>query len=178
MRRLLGSLALLAASAGAFAQSTAQAPDDVYANLMGWAEKLSGYPAPEVAPVVVFKPQSFFDANACGGHHCHVWGWYPDTGKNIVYVHESARAAIADGSDPRSVVHEFTHYLQAVHRKFAPYPCSQALALEREAYAVQSAYINAYGRLIPVGVSMQTVSCGGMASAGKADSLTPTPPAP
>ena len=148
--------------------------DDVYAGLLGWAEKLSGYPAPATAPVVEFKPQSFFDTNACGGRHCHVWGWYPDTGRNVVYIHEAARAAIADASDPQGVlaasivVHEFTHYLQAVHRNFAPYPCSQAIALEREAYAVQSAYINAYGRLIPVGVSMQTASCGGMASASKA----------
>jgi len=154
--------------------ATRQPQDDVYAGLLGWAEKLSGYPAPDVAPVVEFKPQSFFDANACGGHHCHVWGWYPDTGRNVVYVHESARAAIADASDPQGVlaasivVHEFTHYLQAVHRKFEPYPCTQAIALEREAYAVQNAYINAYGRLIPVGVSMQTASCGGMASAVKA----------
>jgi hypothetical protein len=161
---------MLAAAQCAVAQSQDSAQDDVYAGLLGWAEKLSGYPAPGVAPVVEFEPQSFFDANACGGHHCHVWGWYPDTGRNVVYVHESARAAIADASDPQGVlaasivVHEFTHYLQAVHRNFASYPCSQAIALEREAYAVQNAYINAYGRLIPVGVSMQTANCAGRAS--------------
>jgi len=169
------ALVLLGACHAACAEAASrESQDDVYAGLLGWAEKLSGYPAPDVAPVVEFKPQSFFDANACGGHHCHVWGWYPDTGRNVVYVHESARAAIADASDPQGVlaasivVHEFTHYLQAVHRKFEPYPCTQAIALEREAYAVQNAYINAYGRLIPVGVSMQTASCGGMASAVKA----------
>ncbi len=176
MRRILVTVAvlLLAASQSVAAQAKSSAPDETYAGLLGWAEKLSGYPAPAVMPVVVFEPQSFFEANACGGRHCHVWGWYPDTGRNVVYVHESARAAIADASDPRGVlaasivVHEFTHYLQAVHRNYAHYPCSQAIALEREAYAVQNAYINAYGRLIPVGVSMQTASCGGRASEGDA----------
>ncbi len=169
---MVAAIAFAGACHAAFADVAPQrSQDDVYAGLLGWAEKLSGYPAPAQAPIVQFEPQSFFDKNACGGRHCHVWGWYPDTGKNVVYVHEAARAAIADASDPRGVlaasivVHEFTHYLQAVHRGFKPYPCSQAVALEREAYAVQNAYINAYGRLIPVGVSMQTVSCGGMASA-------------
>jgi hypothetical protein len=176
--RFLATLVtLIAFSGSAHAQATLS-QDDVYAGLLGWAEKLSGYPAPATMPVVEFKPQSFFDANACGGHHCHVWGWYPDTGRNVVYVHEAARAAIADASDPQGVlaasivVHEFTHYLQAVHRNFAPYPCSQAIALEREAYAVQNAYINAYGRMIPVGVAMQTASCGGNASA-KPETLAP-----
>ena len=174
MKRLLATTALvLAASRGADAQVPTTGQDDVYAGLLGWAEKLSGYPAPAVAPVVQFESQAFFDANACGGRHCHVWGWYPDTGRNVVYVHEAARAAIADASDPQGVlaasivVHEFTHYLQAVRRGFAHYPCSQAIVLEREAYAVQNAYINAYGRLIPVGVSMQTVTCAGRASEGK-----------
>lgn len=44
-----------------------------------------------------------FDEHACGGHPCHVWGWYPNTGKNVVYVHERVRDLLKDGSDPRSV---------------------------------------------------------------------------
>jgi hypothetical protein len=55
-------------------------------------------------PVVQYVPQRFFDEHACGGHHCHVWGWYPNTGKNVVYVHEKVRDLLSDGSDPRSVL--------------------------------------------------------------------------
>ena len=96
-------------------------------------------------------PQSFFNEHACGGKDCRVWGWYPNTGGHVVYVHEAARSLIPDGSDPRSllaasiVVHEFTHYLQAASRGSARYGCSEALVLEREAYNVQNAYIIAYG---------------------------------
>ena len=115
-------------------------------------------------------PQAFFNANACRGKRCRVWGWYPNTGGNVVYVHEAARALIEDSSDPRSllaasiVVHEFTHYLQAANRSFAKYGCAQALELEREAYNVQNAYIVAYGRYMQIGISMQNSGCEGSAS--------------
>jgi hypothetical protein len=88
----------------------------------------------------------------------------------VVYVHEAARELIEDGSDPGSllaasiIVHEFTHFLQAADRGFARYSCEQALELEREAYKVQNAYIVAYGRYMPVGVSMHNAGCVGNAS--------------
>jgi hypothetical protein len=88
----------------------------------------------------------------------------------VVYVHEAVRDLIADGSDPRSllaasiIVHEFTHYLQAAKRHFAPYRCDEAIELEREAYGVQNAYIVSYGRYLPVGVSIHNSGCGGSAS--------------
>src|SRR6266446_505441 len=71
---------------------------DDYDALLSWAAKLSGNQVPAVAPVVVFVPQAFFDERACGGHTCRVWGWYPNDGANLVYVHERARDLIADGS--------------------------------------------------------------------------------
>ncbi len=88
----------------------------------------------------------------------------------MVYVHEAARELIEDGSDPRSllaasiIVHEFTHFLQSANRGFARYSCEEALELEHEAYKVQNAYIVAYGRYIPVGVSMHNAGCVGNAS--------------
>ena len=145
--------------------------DDTYTALLGWAIKLSGYPRPAVAPRVRFVSQEFFNENACHHKECHVWGWYPNTGGHTVYVHEAIRALIADGSDDKGllaasiIVHEFTHYLQAAKRQFAPYRCEQALQLEREAYGVQTAYIVAYGRYMPIGVSMHMASCEGSASA-------------
>jgi len=157
--------------AGSVHAATAPSPEDeTYSALLGWAIKLSGYPPPEVTPRVRFVSQEFFNENACDHKKCHVWGWYPNTGGHTVYVHEAIRALIADASDDQSllsasiIVHEFTHYLQAANRHFAPYRCEQALQLEREAYGVQNAYIVAYGRYMPVGLSMHTASCEGSAS--------------
>jgi len=138
---------------------------DVSASLFSWAIKLSGYPRPAAAPVIEFVSQTFLDANACGGRRCHVWGWYPNTGKAVVYVHEGVRGLIKDGSDPRSllaasiVVHEFTHFLQAAQRGFAAYGCASALQLEREAYNVQNAYLAAYGSYERAGISMHNAGC-------------------
>ena len=162
---------LIALFSSSAASSPPSAPEaELYDGLLGWAVKLSGYQRPATAPTVEFVPQSFFNANACGGKECRVWGWYPNTGGHVVYVHEAARALIEDSSDERSllaasiVVHEFTHYLQAASRDFARYGCAQALGLEREAYNVQNAYIIAYGRYMQVGISMRNAGCQGSAS--------------
>jgi hypothetical protein len=115
-------------------------------------------------------PQEFFNENACHDRECRVWGWYPNTGHDVVYVHEAVRELMADGSDRRSllaasiIVHEFTHYLQAANRGFAAYRCEESIELEREAYGVQNAYIVSYGRYWQVGVSMHNAGCGGSAS--------------
>lgn len=168
--RLLTLLLALFVSLPAFAVTPTASQQDLYAGLMDWAVRLSKYPAATTMPTVRYVPQQFFDDNACGGHPCRVWGWYPNTGKNVVYVNEKARDLLNDGSDPRSllaasiVVHEFVHYLQAVSRRFAPYDCNQAMQLEREAYQAQNAYLASYGRFTPVGASMHTANCTGSAS--------------
>jgi hypothetical protein len=165
--------------APAFAQATHDS--DLYGGLLNWAATLSGYPHPDKEPTVEFVPQAFFNRYACNDRPCRVWGWYPNTGHTTVYVHEAARTMIDDGSDPRGllaasiVVHEYVHYLQAVHRGFAPYECEEALALEREAYAVQGAFIATYGRFIRVGTSMHTVNCAGGASESPLPGETPLP---
>jgi hypothetical protein len=166
-------------TAPAFSSQSAAREDELFAGLMSWAVRLSSYPAPDKLPTVEFVPQAFFDDQACHGKHCHVWGWYPNTGQDVVYVHEELRPLLADDSNPRSllaasvVVHEFAHYLQAASRGFAPYSCEQALELEREAYKLQSAYIVSYGRYLPVGVSMHGANCAGSANDEVTD--TPTP---
>jgi hypothetical protein len=163
--RFLLSIVLSLSFAAAHAAPPTSEEADTYAGLLNWAIKLSGYVRPATSPVIEFVPQAFFEANACGGRQCRVWGWYPNAGKPVIYVHESARALIEDNEDPRSllaasiIVHEFTHFLQAASRGFAQYTCPDALALEREAYSVQKAYILAYGRYMPVGVSMHNAGC-------------------
>lgn len=170
MRFFLSLVIGLLVSASADTSPPSPQEGDLYAGLLHWAVKLSGYPQPSTPPTIEFVSQEFFNDNACGGRQCRVWGWYPNTGKNVVFVHEAARELIEDGSDPRSllaasiIVHEFTHYLQAVSRGFARYECNDALALEHEAYTVQNAYLVAYGRYMQVGLSMHNAGCAGSAS--------------
>ena len=170
MRFFLPAIIVLLFSTAAHSATPSPQEADLYAGLLNWAVKLSGYPQPATPPAVEFVSQEFFNDHACGGKRCRVWGWYPNTGKKVVYVHESARVLVEDGSDPRSllaasiIVHEFTHYLQAVNRGFAPYKCNEALELEHEAYSVQNAYLVAYGRYMQVGLSMHNAGCTGSAS--------------
>jgi hypothetical protein len=169
VRAFLSAFIVVLFSTSAYSSPPSPQEADLYAGLLGWAVELSGYPQPAMPPTVEFVPQEFFNEHACGGRECRVWGWYPNTGENVVYVHESARELVDDSSDPRSllaasiIVHEFTHYLQAVNRGFARYECNEALELEHEAYTVQSAYLAAYGRYMQVGLSMHNAGCAGTA---------------
>jgi hypothetical protein len=171
-RACLPSFIVLLFSTSAHSSPPSPKEADLYAGLLGWAVELSGYRQPATPPVVEFVSQEFFNEHACGGRRCRVWGWYPNTGQNVIYVHEAARELVDDSSDPRSllaasiIVHEFTHYLQAANRGFARYQCAEALELEHEAYAVQNAYLAAYGRYMQIGLSMHNAGCAG--SAGQA----------
>jgi hypothetical protein len=143
VRAHLSLLIVLAFSTTAYSSPPSPQEADLYAGLFSWAVKLSGYRQTPTPPTVEFVPQEFFNEHACGGRQCHVWGWYPNTGENVIYVHEAVRELVEDGSDQKSllaasiIVHEFTHYLQAANRGFARYECNESLELEREAYAVQ-----------------------------------------
>jgi hypothetical protein len=145
--------------------------DELYSILLSWAVTLSGYPAPAEAPQVVRVPHSFFVENACAGHECQVWGWY--AGGKMLYV--DSRLDPANNLLGASVVvHEMTHYLQAqagkLERRTAAasagatkamfVDCELTIDLEREAYAVQQAYLISYGVYQPIGVSMHSVGCG------------------
>ena len=169
MRAFWSSIVLVLFSASAHSASPSPQEAELYAGLLSWAVKLSGYRQPATPPTVEFVSQEFFNEHACGGRRCHVWGWYPNTGKNVIYVHEAVRELVEDGSDPKSllaasiIVHEFTHYLQAANRGFARYECNEALELEHEAYTVQNAYLVAYGRYLQVGLSMHNAGCTGTA---------------
>jgi hypothetical protein len=150
-----------------YANARTPADTEMEQILLSWALKLTGRSSPVTAPVVEYVPHQYFVENACGGNECKVWGWYPNTGGNTIYVDERFHEILFDGSDGRSllgasiIVHEMVHYIQAVDRDFAKYQCADAIALEREAYSVQRAYIYAYGRYLPVGVSMHNAGCEG-----------------
>ena len=144
--------------------------DELFSALLGWAVALSGYPAPADPPQVARVPHEFFVRNACGGRECKVWGWY--AGTNVLYIDARLDPA-TDLLASSVVVHEMTHYLQAKagkleHRAAAALgesgaalvDCELTIELEREAYAVQQAYLVHYGTYRPIGVSMHAVGCG------------------
>lgn len=141
---------------------------DIYAALLSWAVTLSGFAPPVERPVVVEVPHSFFVEHACAGKECKVYGWYAG-GRNL-YIDESLDPA--DNLLASSiVVHEMVHYLQGTSRNgglprggaaFSESPnCDDAIKMERQAYGVQRKYLESYGSIQPVGVSMMRVGCEG-----------------
>lgn len=140
----------------------------LYAALLSWAVNLSGLPAPAAPPVVVTKPHQFFVDNACGGKECRVYGWY--AGGRELYIDEKMNPE-ADLVSASVVVHEMVHYLQGASRHggipaggaaYTDKPgCEAAIDMERQAYAVQREYLQRYGSIEQVGVSMGRVSCSG-----------------
>jgi hypothetical protein len=150
---------------------TEAAMDELFSALLSWAVVLSGYPAPDELPRIARVSHAFFVDNACGGRECQVWGWY--AGGNELYI--DSRLNPADDLLASSViVHEMTHYLQAKAGKLEQRAaaalgdnakttfvnCELTIELEREAYAVQQAYLVRYGVYRPIGLSMHAVGCG------------------
>lgn len=131
--------------------------DELYAILLSWAITLSGYSAPANQPEIAMVPHSYLVSSACAGRECKVLGWFPP-GETIY---------LDDRLDPMKsvyassiLVHEFVHLLQQESGRFeAKYSCETALAMEREAYAVQREFLLRYGVYQPVGMSMHSVGC-------------------
>ncbi len=98
--------------------------------LLSWASHLSGYPMPAEPPEIQFKSHEWFVEHACPKmDDCNVLAWYNDEG--IVYIDESLD--IDSGYTTSVLVHEFVHAMQDPDME----PCER----EREAYAVQNAYV-------------------------------------
>jgi len=145
--------------------------DELFSALLSWAVVLSGYPAPPEVPRVESVSHAFFVENACGGLECKVWGWY--AGGDMLYI-DSRLDPVNDLLASSVIVHEMVHYLQAKagkleHRataalaesaKATSINCELTIDLEREAYAVQQAFLVRYGVYRPIGVSMHAVGCG------------------
>lgn len=140
--------------------------NEVYAALLAWAVALSGYPAPEAPPVIERVPHAFFVAHACGGHECRVHGWY--AGGRVLYLHDRMDPQ-ADIVAASVVVHEMVHYLQGIARRHGLPPegaaygerpdCPDAIAMEREAYAVQRQFLLMNASISPVGGAIARVGC-------------------
>ena len=131
--------------------------NELYEILLSWAVMLTGYDMPAERPQVVMASHSYLEQVACEGRKCKVMGWFPSG--TTIYIDE--RLDVQDNLYASSiVVHEMVHYLQQASGKYvADYSCAQAIEMEREAYAVQQAYLIRYGEYRPIGSSMHYTHC-------------------
>jgi hypothetical protein len=110
--------------------------------LLHTIETLSDYKAPEALPPVFQLRQNLIEAKVCE-EPCNVTAAYvPREGiylaENLDPVHEPR--------DRAALLHELVHYLQQGHPKFAHMaPCQREKTKEREAYAIQNAYLAMIG---------------------------------
>ena len=114
--------------------------------LLSWAVTLSGYPAPGVAPVVEQVSHAELVTRVCAGQEpCNALATLlPDEDKILV----DDRLRIANDTESQSIlVHEFVHYLQqrAGKMRNKAMSCEERVALEREAYVVQSQFAAEHG---------------------------------
>ena len=132
--------------------------NELFTVLLSWAVVFSGYSAPATSPEVAFVSHQELTNMACNGTECKVIGFHPP-GSNRVYIDN--RLDPVESIFARSIiVHEFVHYLQQSEGKFAlQYSCNDALVMEREAYYVQSRFLEAHGVYWVVGSVMHYSSC-------------------
>ena len=132
--------------------------NDFFAVLLSWAVVLSGYPAPTDSPEVAFVSHQELTAMACNGTECKVVGFHPP-GSRRVYI-DNRLDPVESTFAASIIVHEFVHYLQQSGGKFAlKYSCNDALEMEREAYYVQSRFMEAHGVYWIIGSAMHFSSC-------------------
>jgi len=116
--------------------------EPVIRSLFDTIEALSDYPAPETLPPVFLLSQNLIEAKVCE-EPCNVTAAYvPREG---IYLAENLDP-VHKPRDRAALLHELVHYLQQGHPKFAHMkPCERERAKEREAYAIQNAYLERIG---------------------------------
>ncbi|OGT35494.1 MAG: hypothetical protein A2W28_00675 [Gammaproteobacteria bacterium RBG_16_51_14] len=115
-------------------------PTKLLSVLLSWAVQLTSYPHPHILPVIEYKNNDFFVQYACNGkRNCRVAAWYNNDG--IININN----VLKDQTDPMTrgiIVHELVHYLQDLSGKFDNKDCQDQQVREREAYAIQRAYLH------------------------------------
>lgn len=132
--------------------------NELFTVLLSWAVVLSGYPTPAISPEVVFVSHQELTNMACNGSECKVVGFHPP-GSKRVYI-DNRLDPVESTFAASIIVHEFVHYLQQSGGKFAlQYNCDDALEMEREAYYVQSRFLEIHGLYWVVGSAMHFSLC-------------------
>ena len=131
--------------------------NEVYAALLSWAVTLTGYAPPQALPEIQHVSHGYLETVACEGRQCKVLGWFPPG--NTIFLDDRLDAEHSLYASS-IVVHEMVHYLQQTSGRWSTtYSCQDAMAMEREAYAAQQAYLVNYGVYQPVGLSVHNAGC-------------------
>jgi hypothetical protein len=131
-------IALWLFAAATMAQGAADDDAALILELMQAIEMLSDYHAPTVPPPLFFLSQSELEAKVCE-QPCNVSAAYIPHQGIFLAGHLDPRR---DPFDRAALLHELVHYLQQGHPKFAHlHGCDRERAKEREAYALQNAYL-------------------------------------
>ena len=120
------------------AVSVTQELEPLLRTLLATIATLSDYRVPDTLPPVFEVPQHVLEAKICDTP-CNVSAAYiPRQGIFLAGNLDPVR----EPADRAALLHELVHYLQQGHPKFAQLKgCERELAKEREAYAIQNAYL-------------------------------------
>ena len=136
---------------------------ELIAYLLTWAVFYTGYPAPEVQPVIAYVPHSHFVREMCGfvdtpENPCTIRAMYDDDIDGVLFLDEKYIGK-TDAEVKSIVVHEMVHYLQDLIgdwkdiNKWQPaLRCQEKAFRQREAYMAQDKYmldVHGVRRLLP-----------------------------
>ena len=125
---------------------------ELIAYLLTWAVFYTGYPAPDVQPVIEYVPHSYFVRKMCNFvdtplKPCRIRAMYNDDVDRVIFLDErfkDQQIAHVKGI----IVHEMVHYLQDLTgdwknmRKWQrDIRCQEKAYRQREAYMVQDKYM-------------------------------------
>lgn len=136
-------------------------PDpDLMQDLLQWAVKLTGLPAPPALPILTALPEADLARRVCPDepHHCRTLIAVYDTDRAEVLYRDTLD--LRDETDQSFLVHELVHYLQ--HRRdgdvlFAD--CPHVMQAESEAYAAQNRYLAHFKQWRRVGEMLRFTHC-------------------
>ncbi len=125
---------------------------ELIAYLLTWAVFYSGYPAPDVQPVIEYKPHSYFVREMCHfidnlEKPCKVRAMYNDDIDGVIFLDERFEGR-QDALVKGIIVHEMVHYLQDLTGDWKNWRkwqkdirCQEKLYRQREAYMIQDKYM-------------------------------------
>ncbi len=112
---------------------------EIVAELLLFAQGVTGYTPAERPPEVVFIAQAELQERACD-NPCEVFGWYPH-GSRFVYL-DNRMDPLTDLKARSILLHELVHYLQQANGAFSSESsCMGWARREQEAYRVQGAWL-------------------------------------
>jgi len=136
---------------------------ELIAYLLTWAVFYTGYPAPDVQPVIEYVPHQFLVQEMCRGvdtpeYPCKTRAMYNDNIDGVIFLNEMYIGK-KDAAVKSIVVHEMVHYLQDLTGDWKDINewqyairCQERAYRQREAYMAQDKYmLDVHGkrRLMP-----------------------------